>query len=175
MAGAVGLSALLLGCSPSVPDASTSESGASGELAEEQLFLGQILPISAEVQIGSEFIELEVARTANERATGLMYRTELLPNRGMLFVFEFPRIAQAWMLNTLIPLDMVFLLDGEVKDIAANVPPCEAQPCPTYGSRVRVNQMLELPGGRAAELGLQVGDRLEIRFLDTPRPAESAP
>jgi uncharacterized membrane protein (UPF0127 family) len=173
--GVLSLSVFLLGCSPNITDVSTPISGASGERAEDQLLLGQVLPISAEVQIDSELIELEVASTPDERSTGLMYRTELPPNRGMLFVFEFPRIVQAWMLNTRIQLDMVFLLDSEVKDIVANVPPCEVQFCPTYSSRVKVNQMIELAGGRAAELGLRVGDRLDIRFLDTPRPAESAP
>jgi len=178
MAGALGLSALLLGCSPSPSEVTMPEvapSGGSQETAT-QPFRGQILPISAEVEIGNEQIQLEVARTPQEQAMGLMFRTSLPPDRGMLFPFEFARPVQFWMQNTLIPLDMVFLLDGEVKDIVASAPPCDRQPCPTYGpTNLRVNQVIELAGGRAAELGLQVGDRLDIRFLDTPRPAESAP
>ncbi|BAU42996.1 hypothetical protein O77CONTIG1_02818 [Leptolyngbya sp. O-77] len=178
MTSAVGLSALLLGCSPSPSEVSMPEvpSGSGPQETATQPFRGQILPISAEVEIGDEQIQLEVARTPQEQAMGLMFRTDLPPDRGMLFPFEFARPVQFWMQNTLIPLDMVFLLDGEVKEIVASAPPCDRQPCPTYGpTSVRVNQVIELAGGRAAELGLQVGDRLDIRFLDTPRPTDSAP
>jgi uncharacterized membrane protein (UPF0127 family) len=151
-------------------------SGGGPQETATQPFRGQVLPISAEVEIGDEQIQLEVARTPQEQAMGLMFRTELPPDRGMLFPFEFARPVQFWMQNTLIPLDMVFLLDGEVKEIVASAPPCESQPCPTYGpTRQRVNQVIELAGGRAAELGLQVGDRLDIRFLDAPRPTNTAP
>lgn len=178
LTGVLGLSALLMGCSPSPSEVSMPEVTPSGGPQETatQPFRGQILPISAEVEIGDEQIQLEVARTPQEQAMGLMFRTDLPPDRGMLFPFEFARPVQFWMQNTLIPLDMVFLLDGEVKEIVASAPPCESQPCPTYGpTRQRVNQVIELAGGRAAELGLQVGDRLDIRFLDPPRPADSAP
>lgn len=178
MTSAVGLSALLLGCSPSPSEVSMPEvpSGGGPQETATQPFRGQVLPISAEVEIGDEQIQLEVARTPQEQAMGLMFRTELPPDRGMLFPFEFARPVQFWMQNTLIPLDMVFLLDGEVKEIVASAPPCESQPCPTYGpTRQRVNQVIELAGGRAAELGLQVGDRLDIRFLDAPRPTNTAP
>lgn len=175
---AVGLSALLLGCSLSPSEVLMPEETPSSGPQETatQPFRGQILPISAEVAIGSEQIQLEVARTPQEQAMGLMFRTELPPDRGMLFPFEFARPVQFWMQNTLIPLDMVFLLDGEVKEIVASAPPCEGQPCPTYGpTSLRVNQVIELAGGRAAELGLQVGDRVDIRFLDVPRPVAPTP
>ncbi|GAB4147452.1 MAG: DUF192 domain-containing protein [Cyanobacteria bacterium J069] len=169
---ALGLSVLLLGCSPNVSEGGVSAPGAgSGQVSAAQPDRSQRLPISATVEIGSEQIQLEVARTPQEQAMGLMYRTELPPDRGMLFAFEFARPVQFWMQDTLIPLDMVFMLDGEVKDIVVSAPPCESSPCPVYGPRVRVNQVIELAGGRAAELGLRVGDRLDIRFLDTPTPA----
>ncbi|MGK7945483.1 MAG: DUF192 domain-containing protein [Microcystaceae cyanobacterium] len=120
------------------------------------------LPITAQVEIGTEVIELEVARTPKQQQQGLMYRTELPKNRGMLFTFTPPRVAKFWMKNTLISLDMVFLRDGEVKAIIDQVPPCRRDPCPTYGPSVFVNQVIELQAGRAKTLGLQVGDRLEI-------------
>jgi len=95
----------------------------------------------------------------------LMYRTSLPGDRGMLFSFEPPRPVQFWMQDTLIPLDMVFMRDGEVKAIVANAQPCTSNPCPTYGPRREaVNQVIELAGGRAAALGLAVGDRITIRF-----------
>jgi len=52
----------------------------------------------------------------------------------------------------------------EVKAIAASVPPCTTSPCPTYGPETLVNQVIELRGGRAAELGLKVGDQVKISF-----------
>jgi hypothetical protein len=70
------------------------------------------------------------------------------------------------MKNTKIPLDMVFLKDGEVKAIEADVPPCTADPCPSYGPETPIDQVIELRGGRAAELGLKVGDRVSVKFLD---------
>jgi len=81
------------------------------------------------------------------------------------------------MKNTKIPLDMVFLKDGEVKAIEANVPPCTTDPCPSYGPQTSIDQVIELRGGRAAELGLRVGDRVSVKFLDenvTPQnPSDS--
>lgn len=127
---------------------------------------GQQLPIEARAVIGSQEIGLEVARTPEQQAIGLMFRRELAANRGMLFPFGQTRIARFWMKNTLIPLDMVFLRDGRVVAIEANVPPCREDPCPSYGPNLWVNAVLELPAGRSAQLGLKVGDQLTI----TPTP-----
>lgn len=129
---------------------------------------GQYLPISAETEINGQKIQLEVARTLQEQAQGLMHRPPLPDDRGMLFPFDPPRPVQFWMKNTPSPLDMVFLRDGEIQAIVAAAPPCEADPCPTYGPEtpVAIDQVLELRSGRASELGLAVGDRLEIQFLN---------
>lgn len=133
--------------------------------------LAQMLPITAEAEIDGQIIQLEVARTPEQQSQGLMYRPALPDDRGMLFSFDPPRSVRFWMENTPQPLDMVFLLDGEVKAIAANVPPCTAQPCPTYGAGTSVNQVIELRSGRTAELGLKAGDQITIRFLDSDRPS----
>lgn len=124
------------------------------------------LPISAITTINGEQIDLEVARTSEQQAQGLMYREAIAPNRGMLFPFEFPRRATFWMKNVNMPLDMIFIYRGEVKSIEANVPPCESEPCPIYGPETIVDQVLELAGGRAEELNIQEGDRLDIQFLE---------
>jgi uncharacterized membrane protein (UPF0127 family) len=126
-----------------------------------------MLPITAEAEIAGQVIQLEVARTPEQQEKGLMYRPALPDNRGMLFPFEPPRPVRFWMENTPEPLDMVFLLNGEVKAIAANAPPCTSQPCPTYGPGTAVNQVIELRSGRAAELGLKTGDQIKIRFLES--------
>jgi uncharacterized protein len=125
----------------------------------------QALPVGATVVLGGETIQLEVTRTVEEQAMGLMYRTSLADDRGMLFSFSPARPVQFWMKNVVISLDMVFLHEGAIVGIAADVPPCRSEPCPTYSpgfDRV-VDQVIELRGGRAAELGLAVGDRVLLQ------------
>ncbi len=125
----------------------------------------QVLPVTAQVQIGQQTIALEVAKTPEQRSRGLMYRTELASNRGMLFLFETTEPLSFWMKNTLIPLDIVFLKDGEVKQIAT-ASPCHKSPCPLYSSKASVNQVLELPAGKVQELGIKIGDRLSFQEVD---------
>lgn len=101
---------------------------------------------------------VEIARTQEEQATGLMNRSELAPDRGMIFPFDPPRDASFWMKNTLIPLDMIFVrTDGSIANIAANTVPLSLEPVPSEGP---VGAVLELAGGRAAELGIKPGDKV---------------
>ncbi|MGI0488453.1 DUF192 domain-containing protein [Pantanalinema rosaneae CENA516] len=127
--------------------------------------LTQELPISAQVKVGERVIQLEVAQTPQQQQIGLMNRTQLPDDRGMLFPFDPPRPIAFWMKNTLIPLDMIFLRNGQVAHIARNAAPCKADPCPTYGTPIEIDQVIELRGGRAAELGIKPGDRLEVQPL----------
>jgi uncharacterized protein len=126
--------------------------------------MGQKLPVSAQLTISRQSIGLEVARTPDQQEIGLMYRTELAKDRGMLFVFNPPHPVRFWMKNTLIPLDMIFMSNGVVKDIRNNIPPCKTDPCPGYGpdEKIDIDGVIELPAGRASELKLKVGDRLKI-------------
>ena len=159
----LGLAVFLLGCSPA-PIAShpTSSLPVSPTPNVDE---GQMLPITAQAQMAGQIIQLEVAQTAEQQQMGLMHRPPLPADRGMLFPFNPPRQVRFWMENTPSPLDMVFLYQGEVKDIAANVPSCTKTPCPTYGPWTEIDQVIELRSGRAAELGLKAGDRVTIRFL----------
>jgi uncharacterized protein len=131
---------------------------------------GQKLPESAQITIRGQTIRLEVAKTAEEQEIGLMYRTSLAKNRGMLFVFAVPIPVRFWMKNTLIPLDMLFMSNGVVKYIGAKIPPCKLDPCPSYGSdqQIAIDSVIELPSGRAAELKLKVGDRIKV-LLTKPK------
>ncbi|MHA4835088.1 DUF192 domain-containing protein [Sphingopyxis sp. MSC1_008] len=95
---------------------------------------------------------VEVARTKEEQARGLMFRTSLPEGGGMLFPFEKPRIASFWMKNTLIPLDMIFIrADGSIDRIAENTIPESIEPVVSGGE---VSAVLELSGGTAAKLGI---------------------
>ena len=131
---------------------------------------GQQLPIEARAIVGDQTILLEVAKTPEQQEIGLMFRTELPSDRGMLFPFGQTRMARFWMKNTLIPLDMVFLREGRVVAIEVNVPPCRKDPCPSYGPSLWVDAVLELPAGRSAQLGLKVGDRLAIAPTPPAKP-----
>lgn len=166
------LSVLLMGCSPPAP--ANSETGtpqppkpAVSQPSVQGSSQGQQLPITAQTQIAGQTIDLEVAQTPQQQAIGLMYRSSLPANQGMLFPFDPPRSVSFWMKNVEINLDMLFLKDGEVKAIAENVPPCTTTPCPTYGPNdTLIDQVIELRGGRASELGIQVGDRISVEFLE---------
>lgn len=167
------LSVLLMGCSQPAPESSQAGSPTDPPLpavvppVPVSTSQGQALPISAKATIAGQPIALEVATTPQEQATGLMYRTSLADDRGMLFPFNPPQRVSFWMKNVAINLDMIFLRDGEVQAIEANVPPCTTLPCPTYGPNgTLVDQVIELRGGRAAELGLKVGDQIDIQFLN---------
>lgn len=101
---------------------------------------------------------VEVARTEPQQAQGLMNRRALAADAGMLFPFDPPRPAAFWMRNTLIPLDMIFIRpDGTIARIAANTVPMSEE---LVGVEEPVTAVLELRGGRAAELGIQAGDRV---------------
>ena len=102
---------------------------------------------------------VEVAETAAQQAKGLMFRTELADNAGMIFPFPEPRIASFWMKNTVIPLDIIFIrANGTIESIADNTIPYSTIPVEAGEPVVAV---LELRGGLAAELGIAAGDTVK--------------
>jgi uncharacterized membrane protein (UPF0127 family) len=109
---------------------------------------------------------VEIADTDKTRAYGLMNRTSLAPDRGMLFDYYREQVANFWMQSTLIPLDMVFIgADGVVKTIHVNARPMDTT---TISSEVPVRFVLEIPGGRSVEIGLKPGDRMEHKRVGPP-------
>jgi uncharacterized membrane protein (UPF0127 family) len=102
--------------------------------------------------------QVEVARTAEEQARGLMYRTGLAAGRGMIFPMDPPRPASFWMKNTFIPLDIIFIRpDGTIARIAENTVP---ESLDQVVSGEPVSAVLEIAGGEAARLGIAEGDRV---------------
>jgi uncharacterized membrane protein (UPF0127 family) len=107
---------------------------------------------------GERRFTVEVARTPEQQAQGLMHRQSLAPDAGMIFPYDPPQQAAFWMKNTVIPLDMIFIRpDGTIAQIAANTVPYSLDPVPSLEP---VAAVLEIAGGRAGELGIAVGDRV---------------
>lgn len=105
---------------------------------------------------GDHTFNIEIVDTAESRAKGLMYRQELAPDAGMLFDFLGEQQVSFWMRNTFIPLDMVFITaDGLVKNVHVNAKPHDPTGIPSDGP---VQFVLEIPGGRSVELGIEAGD-----------------
>ena len=102
--------------------------------------------------------EVEVADDSSERSEGLMYRTDLADNAGMLFMYQETRPVDFWMKNTLLSLDSVFVReDGTIARIAENTAPMSEDLIPS-GEPVRA--VLEVKAGTMRQLGVTVGDRL---------------
>jgi uncharacterized protein len=124
----------------------------------------QKLRVTAKLIVNNTTILLEEANTPSEQQIGLMMRTSMPANYGMAFNFNPPVPARFWMKNTLIPLDMLFVRAGKIKNIQANVPPCKADPCPNYGpdNGELIDRVIELNAGEAKKLGLKVGDSVNL-------------
>jgi uncharacterized membrane protein (UPF0127 family) len=107
--------------------------------------------------------QIELAISPQQAALGLMNRDELLADHGMLFVFDKPDIQTMWMKNTHIPLDMLFIdQTGRIKHIAAMARPYDEK---VISSQVPVSFVLEINGGQAEKLGINVGDMLQYRLF----------
>lgn len=107
---------------------------------------------------GDHAFTVEVVDTPETRAQGLMFRMDLAPDAGMLFDFNESRPVSFWMHNTLIYLDMVFITEqGMVANVHANAVPHDDTSIPSDGP---VMYVLEIPGGRAEELGIKAGDKV---------------
>jgi uncharacterized membrane protein (UPF0127 family) len=119
------------------------------------------LPLTIRSANGTHAFRVERAKTEAEQARGLMFRTDLKPDGGMLF-WPYPAKggkpveANFWMKNTPSPLDILYIrADGTIARIAENTVPFSEVPIP---SGEPVGAVLELMGGRAAELGIAEGD-----------------
>lgn len=147
---ALALTAPLAGCRAETRSAAASPARAPSGL--------EVIPVTIRGASGVHHFDAEVARTSAEQDRGLMYRTELARDRGMLFPFSPQRAASFWMKNTLIPLDLLFIRqDGTVARIAVNTIP---QSLDSIAVAEPVAAVLEIPGGRSVELGIAEGDRV---------------
>jgi len=106
-------------------------------------------------------IELEFAETAKERAQGLMYRTELDENQGMLFIFPSEEMQSFWMHNTVLPLDMIFVSSNlEIITIRKNTKPYDDS---SYPSTKPAQYVIEVNAGYTDKFNIKVGDKVVFR------------
>lgn len=109
------------------------------------------------VQIKNQEVKLELALTETERRKGLMYRSHLPNNTGMLFIYPDERYLSFWMKNTLIPLSIAFIkADGTITQVES------MQPLDTTSlvSGAMVKYALEMPEGWFDRNGISVGDKI---------------
>jgi uncharacterized membrane protein (UPF0127 family) len=109
---------------------------------------------------------VEVALTPEEHARGLMYRSRLAADAGMVFVFDEPQIQRFWMKNTLIPLDMIFIgADHRIVGVVENAAP-ETEDERKVGAPSQF--VLEIGGGLAAQLGIRAGEPVDFQGVLPP-------
>lgn len=122
-------------------------------------------PGTPSVTLRGHAFTVELARTPAEQEHGLMDRTSMPADHGMLFVFQDDEPRTFWMKNTLIPLDMLFFdAARKLVTIQADAQPCKSDPCKLYPSNAPARYVLELNAGTAAKLGVREGDA--ITFSD---------
>lgn len=153
---ALALVAALVACSPQ-PDA---EASPVAQTASVHPVSGlKVIPLAVRTSKGRHALRVEVAVSSEEQARGLMFRTEMGADEGMIFPRNPPDIASFWMKNTPLPLDIIFIgTDRKVINVAANTVPYSLAPVAAEGM---TGAVLELNAGRAAELGIGTGTVVE--------------
>ena len=170
--GALAFALLLLGCArepaPALADAGPAPAAApvATKPSAPTAIPAGFERLDAVTPSGVTTFAVEVMDDEAGRARGMMFRKSVAPDRGMLFDFRRPQEVAFWMKNTLIPLDIIYIRpDGRVLSIAAQATPESLEPIPSGGEILGV---LEIAGGRAAEIGLLPGDRIVHRIFPKP-------
>jgi uncharacterized protein len=115
---------------------------------------------------GEVAIVVEVADTPKKQQVGLMFRRQLAPNTGMWFVFSREKTRRFWMRNTLIPLDILYVSKrGIIGSIVRSAKPNSDRSLP---SKHPAQFVLELAGGEARRLGIEVGAQLRVCGVEGP-------
>jgi hypothetical protein len=144
--------AALAACGPQTSAAPPTRANAGAQSGLERV------PLTIHSANGKHRFTVEVARTSEQQSMGLMFRRSLGPNKGMIFPFDPPQFVSFWMKNTLIPLDMIFIRpDGKIARIAT-AKPLDETPVPSGDT---VAAVLEIRGGRSAQLGIRAGDKVD--------------
>ena len=139
-------------------------------LLVEALVLLPIAAVAAPATIpltqpSGRVVQAEVMVSDHDRALGLMFRPSLPADRGLLFVFRRSDFHGIWMKNCRFPIDIVWLdEDHRVVHVAENVPPCTADPCPSYEPLRRASYVIELNAGQARREKAMVGSTVSFEL-----------
>jgi len=129
--------------------------------------------VQAHTLQGTHDFSVWIAADDKSRERGLMFVRELPPDRGMLFLFEFPQEVAFWMKDTVLSLDLIFIDPaGKVLNIAANAKPYSLDPIESRGRAIAV---LELVAGTSRTIGLKTGDTITLPSLRTTGTTAAAP
>lgn len=126
--------------------------------------LGQYMQVHGTVSFLDVKVKVEIADNAAEMQKGLSNRESLGKNKGMLFVFAEPGQAAFWMKDMEFPLDIIWIQNDKIVDIAPNLPPLAGEYVSTYQPRVPANYVLEVNAGFAKEHGIKIGDKVDIKI-----------
>jgi len=112
---------------------------------------------------GARVFTVEVASNEGTREQGLMCRSQLADNQGMLFEFQDAYERTFWMKDTLIGLDIIYIApDGRIVSIQKNAKPLDRTPLPSRGA---ASGVLEVRAGLSDELGMKPGDKVIHPFF----------
>jgi len=126
---------------------------------------GGLLTKKATATFGSQKVVLEVADSEKSREIGLSNKSSLADNRGMLFLFDEPKIPAFWMKGMKFPIDIIFLNDKKIVTIYKNVqPPKNADEIPTdyYQPTYPSDKVIELKAGGSDKYNLRTGDTVNL-------------
>lgn len=154
------LAVALAACSPQAQSKAPAAAPApAGETSVHPISGLEVIPLTISQNGKVHHFRVEVARTDDEQARGLMFRKQMGPDEGMIFPHEPPRVASFWMKNTVLPLDIVFIgTDHRIINVSANATPYSLDPRSSDGL---TSAVLELNGGRVAALGFTPGALVE--------------
>jgi len=111
-------------------------------------------------------VTVEVVSKQEDMERGLMYRTKLDQDHGMLFKFAVDDVWRFWMKNMHFDLDLLWIgNDGRIVFIGQYIPACPADPCPIYTPDKEARYVLEINSGYVAAHGWKLGDRLDLKGI----------
>ena len=155
----VSLLLIVPACSPQAAQNAPTPSAAATQAAVHPVSGLEVIPLTVTTLGKTHSFRVEVAKTPQEQAQGLMFRTEMGADEGMLFPYDQPRVLSFWMKNTVLSLDLVFIDEQHrIINIAENATPYSEASITSAAPGVAV---LELNGGRTHALGIVAGNKVD--------------
>jgi uncharacterized membrane protein (UPF0127 family) len=150
----------LLLCLPACSQAAEPAPAPAAQASVHPVSGLEVLPLTVTTADGQvHAFQVEMARSGPEQAQGLMFRTQMGANEGMLFPYDQPRILSFWMKNTVLSLDIIFIgPDRRIVNVADHTVPYSEESVMSVAPAIAV---LELNAGRAEELGITAGSKVD--------------